>query len=220
MSATEGLLQLTIRQPDVTPTPVCETGNDYNGRIGLRVAAIFIIWFGSCIGAVFPVFANRHKGLKVPEWTFFVAKYFGSGVIVATAFIHLLGPAEDALRNPCLTGAITDYSWAEGIILMTIFILFFVELMVMRYGNFGHDHEHEHDHDHDHKREAEPLSNGSHELDEDHGSTVDGKPFSATPDAILPVRIRSRSTHAPGEDHLGHARESATRFLLKTTKHK
>jgi zinc transporter 1/2/3 len=26
---------------------------------------------------------------------------------------------------------------------MTIFVLFFVELMVMRYGNFGHDHQHE-----------------------------------------------------------------------------
>jgi zinc transporter 1/2/3 len=30
----------------------------------------------------------------------------------------------------------------EGIVLMTIFVLFFVELMVMRYGNFSHDHSH------------------------------------------------------------------------------
>ena len=40
-------------------------------------------------GAVFPVFAKRHKGLGIPDWTFFVAKYFGSGVIIATAFIHV-----------------------------------------------------------------------------------------------------------------------------------
>jgi len=40
-------------------------------------------------GATFPVFARRHKGLGIPDWTFFVAKYFGSGVIIATAFIHV-----------------------------------------------------------------------------------------------------------------------------------
>lgn len=43
-------------------------------------------------GAVFPVYANRHKGIGVPEWAFFIAKYFGSGVIIATAFIHVSSP--------------------------------------------------------------------------------------------------------------------------------
>ena len=41
------------------------------------------------LGAAFPVYAHRHRGLKVPEWAFFIAKYFGSGVIIATAFIHV-----------------------------------------------------------------------------------------------------------------------------------
>ncbi|KAH0543119.1 hypothetical protein FGG08_002545 [Glutinoglossum americanum] len=73
----------------------------------------------------------------VPEWVFFIAKYFGSGVIVATAFIHLLSPASDALRNPCLTGPITAYDWVSGIALMTIFVLFLVELLCLRYANFS-----------------------------------------------------------------------------------
>lgn len=30
------------------------------------------------------------------------AKYFGSGVIIATAFIHLLSPALEELGSPCL----------------------------------------------------------------------------------------------------------------------
>jgi solute carrier family 39 (zinc transporter), member 1/2/3 len=94
MAAVYDALHLTLRQTGKqTIQPACDTGNNYDGRIGLRVAAIFIIWLGSMVGSVFPVYANRHKGMKVPEWTFFVAKYFGSGVIVATAFIHLLGPA-------------------------------------------------------------------------------------------------------------------------------
>ena len=150
--------------------------------------------------------------MKVPEWTFFVAKYFGSGVIVATAFIHLLGPAEDALRNPCLTGPITSYSWAEGIILMTIFVLFFVELMVMRYGNFGHDHEHEQEQGHGHEHEygqghREPSEAELDILEEEEISTLGAKSLSPGGDTTAAMRSRSRSTHAPGEDHLGHARQ-------------
>jgi zinc transporter 1/2/3 len=201
MAAVHDAFRLTLRQSgQQTIQPTCDTGNNYDGRIGLRVAAIFIIWLGSTVGSVFPVYANRHKGVKMPEWTFFVAKYFGSGVIVATAFIHLLGPAEDALRNPCLTGPITSYSWAEGIILMTIFVLFFVELMVMRYGNFEHDHEHEHD-----KHSNAELDT----LKEDEISTMSEKPAFPAADPAAAMRTRTRSTHAPGEDHLGHAREHA-----------
>jgi zinc transporter 1/2/3 len=67
----------------------CDTGDKYDGRLGIRISAIFVILVGSFLGAWFPVFAARHKGVGVPEWAFFVAKYFGSGVIVATAFIHV-----------------------------------------------------------------------------------------------------------------------------------
>ena len=159
------------------------------------------------MGACFPIYAKRNKGLKVPEWTFFVAKYFGSGVIVATAFIHLLAPAHQALTNPCLTGPITEYSWVEGIVMMTIFVLFFVELMVMRYARFD-DHEHDHSHEdsgspsHDHL----PEIDHEHELrSERNDTTVATKSVTIVPDVL--DRRRSRNAHVPGEDHLGHQRE-------------
>jgi solute carrier family 39 (zinc transporter), member 1/2/3 len=94
--------------------------------------------------------------MRVPPLAFFITKYFGSGVIIATAFIHvsprskpiphrdspayllqLLAPAVDALTSPCLTGPITDYDWAEGIALMTVFTMFFIELMAARFDIFG-----------------------------------------------------------------------------------
>lgn len=122
----------------------CDTSNDYDGRIGLRISAIFVILVGSTLGAILPVWARNDplssKKSRVPSWVFFAAKFFGSGVIVATAFIHLLAPAHKALGNPCLTGPITEYPWVEGIMLMTITVLFFLELMVMRYARFGHGH--------------------------------------------------------------------------------
>jgi zinc transporter 1/2/3 len=129
------IIPLVVREASTT---TCATGNDYDGRMGVRISAIFVILFGSCLGATFPIFANRNTMFRVPGWIFFVAKFFGSGVIIATAFIHLLSPAEDALRDPCLTGPITDYDWVSGIALMTIFVLAFVELMAMRSGMFVH----------------------------------------------------------------------------------
>jgi len=67
----------------------CPTGNDYSGGLGTRISSIFVILVGSFLGAWFPVYAQRHPRLGVPKVAFFVAKYFGSGVIVATAFIHV-----------------------------------------------------------------------------------------------------------------------------------
>ncbi len=50
---------------------------------------------------------------------------------------QLLAPAVDALSSPCLTGPITEYDWAEGIALMTVFTMFFIELMAARFDIFG-----------------------------------------------------------------------------------
>jgi zinc transporter 1/2/3 len=36
-----------------------------------------------------------------------------------------------------LTGPITNYDWAEGIALMTVFLMFFIELMAARFDVFG-----------------------------------------------------------------------------------
>lgn len=205
MSFTAGdLTHLIVRESAATETsPSCDTGNEYDGRLGLRVAALFVIWLGSSAGACFPIYAKRHKGLRVPEWTFFVAKYFGSGVIVATAFIHLLAPAHEALSNPCLTGPITGYPWVEGIAMITVFVLFFVELMVMRYARFG-DHEHSDDQSDNESHRQIAENEHDHHTERD-GIVVDNKSITLMPNAVN--KGKSRSAHVPGEDHLGHQRE-------------
>ncbi|KAK2733656.1 hypothetical protein FQN57_002053 [Myotisia sp. PD_48] len=128
--------------PEHNDHPIaCETGNGYNGHLELRISAIFAILVGSMFGALFPVIARNdpysNRKCRMPSWVFFAAKFFGSGVIIATAFIHLLAPAHFALNSRCLTGMITQYPWVEGMVLMTIVILFFVELMVIRFARFG-----------------------------------------------------------------------------------
>jgi hypothetical protein len=46
---------------------------------------------GSCpyAGVLLPIAAARTKRMRVPPLAFFITKYFGSGVIIATAFIHV-----------------------------------------------------------------------------------------------------------------------------------
>ncbi|KAF2085083.1 ZIP zinc/iron transport family [Saccharata proteae CBS 121410] len=174
----------------------CDGGNDYDGRMGTRISSIFVILIGSSLGAAFPVFARRHQAMGVPEWAFFIAKFFGSGVIIATAFIHLLAPASDNLTNECLTGAITDYDWTEGIVLMTIFVLFFGELMTMRYGKFGQgDHDHSHGVSHSHPEAAQTEVNSI--------SEAKNGALAASPPT---VDHQVSGSHVPGDDHLGHGR--------------
>lgn len=116
--------------------------------------------------------------------------------------MQLLAPAVDALTDPCLTGPITSYDWAEGIALMTVFVLFFAELMTMRYGNFGGA-------DHDPTQVHSHISTGDHacapakeDVEEDRidGAGADDR----------------RASHIRGADHFGHNRDHVDHNEEKT----
>ncbi|RKF58541.1 Zinc-regulated transporter 2 [Golovinomyces cichoracearum] len=117
----------------------CGAQNDFEiSNLSLRISSIFVILVGSTGGALIPYALTKTKHAKISPWILASMKYFGSGVIIATAFIHLLAPASEALSSPCLVGHINEYSWAECIVLITIFVMFFLELLAHRYDVFGH----------------------------------------------------------------------------------
>lgn len=140
-------LLLMKRDDDDDETPSCGT-NDYSGMLGARISSVFVVLVASSFGALFPILSSRYSFIKLPGWCFFIAKFFGSGVIVATAFIHLLEPASDALGNDCLGHAWGVYPYAYGICLVVLFIIFFIELVAFRYVDKklesagGHSHSH------------------------------------------------------------------------------
>jgi zinc transporter 1/2/3 len=68
-------------------------GNDYNGKLGARISSVFVVLITSTVVTFFPVVAKRVEALKIPNWAYIIARYFGSGVILATAFVHLLDPS-------------------------------------------------------------------------------------------------------------------------------
>lgn len=125
----------------------CE-GNEYSGMLGARISSVFVVLVASSFGALFPLLSSRYSFVRLPGWCFFIAKFFGSGVIVATAFIHLLQPANEALSDDCLGDGWQVYPYAYAICLVTLFIIFFFELLAFRFvdkklenGN-GHSHSH------------------------------------------------------------------------------
>ncbi|KAJ7905981.1 ZIP-like iron-zinc transporter [Mycena leptocephala] len=112
----------------------CTAATNPNTYMPLRVASVFVVLVCATTGTLFPVLARRSKWLHVPKSVFDFAKYFGSGVIIATAFIHLLSPALDELSSPCLGPRWAEYPYALALCMLSIFAIFILELIAFRWG--------------------------------------------------------------------------------------
>ncbi|KEY73677.1 hypothetical protein S7711_07723 [Stachybotrys chartarum IBT 7711] len=124
--------------------PQCGGGNqsgadDYD--LPLHVAAIFIVMGASLFGAGFPVAAKKIKWLNIPADILFACKHFGTGVLIATAFVHLLPTAFGSLTDPCLPDLFTDvYPAMPGVIMMAAMFVVFVIEMYLNSKTGGHSH--------------------------------------------------------------------------------
>jgi len=79
---------LTTLDPAVVVCYLQSTANEYDGRLGVRLSALFVVLVVSSAVTFFPVLATRSTKVKVPLYVYLFARYFGAGVIVATAFIQ------------------------------------------------------------------------------------------------------------------------------------
>ncbi|KAJ5112942.1 hypothetical protein N7456_001476 [Penicillium angulare] len=107
------------------------SGNDYDGHLGARISSIFVILFVSSAFTVFPVVSQRMPGWKIPFSVYIFARYFGTGVILATAFVHLLDPAYKRIGpKTCVgvSGYWGEYSWCAAIVLASVVIIFLLDL--------------------------------------------------------------------------------------------
>jgi zinc transporter 1/2/3 len=75
--------------------------------------------------------------LRIPPAFLFGAKHFGTGVLIATAFVHLLPTAFNSLGDPCLSSFWTkDYQAMPGAIMLAS--VFFVTLIEMIFSPAQH----------------------------------------------------------------------------------
>lgn len=103
-------------------------GDDYN--LPLHIGAVFIILFVSGSACAFPLLALKIPRLRIPSIFLFAARHFGTGVLIATAFVHLLPTAFVMLGDPCLSDFwTTDYEAMPGAIALAA--VFFVTIIEM-----------------------------------------------------------------------------------------
>ncbi|CAG8567119.1 4886_t:CDS:2 [Paraglomus occultum] len=110
--------------------------------LGLHIAALFVILFTSSLGAFIPVTAKRYPSLRIPKLAFFVAKHFGTGVILATAFIHILPSAFSRLNSYCLDPIWWDTypSFPGAFAMIAALGIFVVEYVATTMVGEGHSH--------------------------------------------------------------------------------
>ncbi|KAH6887465.1 Zinc/iron permease [Thelonectria olida] len=153
-------------------------GNEYDGRLGARVSALFVILIVSTATTFFPVVATRVRRLRVPLYVYLFARYFGAGVIIATAFIHLLDPAYDEIGPAScigMTGGWAEYTWPPALALTSAMIIFLLDFIAeyyveMRYGMAHVDVEDTvtgtHQDLHSHDQDAQQRKSNSASVDE------------------------------------------------------
>ncbi|CAK7230034.1 hypothetical protein SBRCBS47491_007450 [Sporothrix bragantina] len=140
------------------PRPECGSGKRGNYETGLHVFALFLILTISTLACGFPLFSRRTSGMR-PSNIIFLCQHFGTGVLIATAFVHLLPTAFLSLTDPCLPPFFNrGYEPLAGLIAMAFAIsVVWLESYLTTRGA-GHSHSHmweevdtdDHDHGHDH----------------------------------------------------------------------
>ncbi|KAI1002543.1 Zinc-regulated transporter 1 [Podosphaera aphanis] len=125
---------------EVDPTTVIcflnRAGNEYNGMLEARISAFFVILCTASLATLFPVVAAKVHWLRINIHVYLFVRYFGAGVIIATAFIHLLDPAYAEIGpQSCvgMTGHWAEYSWCPAIILTSVMLLFLLDFGAEQY---------------------------------------------------------------------------------------
>ncbi|PPQ70357.1 hypothetical protein CVT26_013791 [Gymnopilus dilepis] len=99
-----------------------------------RVTVMFTILVASLFAVSFPTLSKRIRFLRIPAIFFFIGKHFGTGVILATAFIHLLDDAFSSLADIQVENTYGRIGrWTGAIILVSLLAIFLVEYVSTAY---------------------------------------------------------------------------------------
>ncbi|KAI9367819.1 UV radiation resistance protein and autophagy-related subunit 14-domain-containing protein [Aspergillus egyptiacus] len=126
--------------------PACGSVRQGAYNTPAHVMALFLILFLSTLACSFPILARRFPRLPIPRRFLFLSRHFGTGVLIATAFVHLLPTAFVSLTDPCLPRFWSEsYKAMAGFIAMiSVFAVVLVEMFFAMKGA-GHVHGSEYD---------------------------------------------------------------------------
>ncbi|KAF9788404.1 Zinc/iron permease [Thelephora terrestris] len=126
-----------------------------------RAGATAMIFVISLFAVSFPYVSSNTTHISLPHILFFVGKHFGTGVILSTAFVHLLQDAFKSLNNRSVREISNIGDWTGLIVLASLLTIFFIEYISSSYVS-RLDPEHKHHHGHAHDLEASLPSHSTH----------------------------------------------------------
>ena len=148
LSAVHGAaVQLVKRQGAAAGASVDQAADDcsfapleeYN--LGLHVGAIFILLVASMLGVVIPYVGNwigrfcsdgaSSRLRSMSNSLTFAMRHFGGGIILSTAFIHLLFEAFVTFANPCIQPLAFDAT-SPAVAMATVYLLFIFDFLLLR----------------------------------------------------------------------------------------
>ncbi|KAL5480491.1 hypothetical protein ACEPAI_1761 [Sanghuangporus weigelae] len=97
----------------------------------LKVTTMSGIFVLSLLATTFPTISKQSTVLDVPETLFFILKHFGTGVILSTAFVHLLQDAFKILLK--LPEGHPVRHWIGLIVLASLLAIFLIEYLSLAY---------------------------------------------------------------------------------------
>ncbi|KAG0261811.1 high-affinity Zn(2+) transporter zrt1 [Mortierella polycephala] len=112
-----------------------DIGNREGYNTSLHIAGVFIILAASTIGVFMPVIASKIRVLRLSDRTLTLGKQFGTGVILATAFIHMMPTAMSNLSSPCLGPTFSENYTAFGglFILLSSLFMHWIEFIAVEH---------------------------------------------------------------------------------------
>ncbi|KAJ2395434.1 hypothetical protein GGI23_004300 [Coemansia sp. RSA 2559] len=112
----------------------CSAAGVEDWNRNLQIGGVFIILVVSSLGVMVPVGCKYIRWLNMDKRVLNAGKFFGAGVILATAFIHMLGESVEALKDDCLDGRMGDFdSWPGALAMMAVLAMHLIEYAMSSY---------------------------------------------------------------------------------------
>ncbi|KAK1990652.1 ZIP zinc transporter [Colletotrichum falcatum] len=200
--------------------PKCGSSSKESYDTALHIGALILILALSTISCGIPLLPRRSSKGRSQSRILFYCQHFGTGVLLATSFVHLLPTAFTSLTDPCL-----PYVFNQGYPQMAGLVALVAALSVVALESYlatrgaGHSHSHSHDYEYWEEEEDGAQSragnrhtasmashrHGSHrpeDINLDNMDSTQGLMAGASP---LPS---STPTQAKAKTRLAHGRDS------------
>lgn len=107
---------------------------DKVGAAHLKGGAIAVIFIASMLGVLIPLIGRRNRFLRSDGIAFFIMKAFAAGVILATAFVHMLPAGSGALTSSCLPEKPWGkFVWSEFIAMLAILATLVMDIVATEF---------------------------------------------------------------------------------------